>query len=243
MERLEISKLFSSYEELGGKEITVCGWIKTLRDSKAIGFMEINDGSCFKSLQVVFESAKVENYKDIVKLNVGAAVRVTGTFILTPQANQPFELNASSVEVEGQSTPDYPLQKKRHTLEYMRTIAHLRPRANIYSAAFRVRSTAAYAIHKFFNERGFIYAHTPLISCSDCEGAGEMFKVTTLDIANPPKNEDGTSRISSRSPLILPSPVSSRARRWLSLSAKYILSVLLSEPRSPILNATLRSSG
>ena len=182
MERLEISKLFSSYEELGGKEITVCGWIKTLRDSKAIGFMEINDGSCFKSLQVVFESAKVENYKDIVKLNVGAAVRVTGTFILTPQANQPFELNASSVEVEGQSTPDYPLQKKRHTLEYMRTIAHLRPRANIYSAAFRVRSTAAYAIHKFFNERGFIYAHTPLISCSDCEGAGEMFKVTTLDI-------------------------------------------------------------
>ena len=154
--------------------------------------MEINDGSCFKSLQVVFESAKVENYKDIVKLNVGAAVRVTGTFILTPQANQPFELNASSVEVEGQSTPDYPLQKKRHTLEYMRTIAHLRPRANIYSAAFRVRSTAAYAIHKFFNERGFIYAHTPLISCSDCEGAGEMFKVTTLDIANPPKNEDGT---------------------------------------------------
>ena len=192
MDRLEISKLFSSYEELGGKEITVCGWIKTLRDSKAIGFMEINDGSCFKSLQVVFESAKVENYKDIVKLNVGAAVRVTGTFILTPQANQPFELNASSVEVEGQSTPDYPLQKKRHTLEYMRTIAHLRPRANIYSAAFRVRSTAAYAIHKFFNERGFIYAHTPLISCSDCEGAGEMFKVTTLDIANPPKNEDGT---------------------------------------------------
>lgn len=192
MERLEISKLFSSYEELGGKEITVCGWIKTLRDSKAIGFMEINDGSCFKSLQVVFESAKVENYKDIIKLNVGAAVRVTGTFILTPQANQPFELNASSVEVEGQSTPDYPLQKKRHTLEYMRTIAHLRPRANIYSAAFRVRSTAAYAIHKFFNERGFIYAHTPLISCSDCEGAGEMFKVTTLDIANPPKNEDGT---------------------------------------------------
>ena len=192
MERLEISKLFSSYEELGGKEITVCGWIKTLRGSKAIGFMEINDGSCFKSLQVVFESAKVENYKDIVKLNVGAAVRVTGTFILTPQANQPFELNASSVEVEGQSTPDYPLQKKRHTLEYMRTIAHLRPRANIYSAAFRVRSTAAYAIHKFFNERGFVYTHTPIITCSDCEGAGEMFRVTTLDPADIPHTEDGS---------------------------------------------------
>ena len=208
--------------------------------------MEINDGSSFKSLQVVFESAKVENYKDIVKLNVGAAVRVTGTFILTPQANQPFELNASSVEVEGQSTPDYPLQKKRHTLEYMRTIAHLRPRANIYSAAFRVRSTAAYAIHKFFNELGFIYAHTPLISCSDCEGAGEMFKVTTLDIANSPKNEDGpsiSSRISSRSPLILPSPVSLRARLWLLLSARYIPSAPPSEPRSPILSATLRSSG
>ena len=192
MERLEISKLFSSYEELGGKEITVCGWIKTLRDSKAIGFMEINDGSSFKSLQVVFESAKVENYKDIVKLNVGAAVRVTGTFILTPQANQPFELNASSVEVEGQSTPDYPLQKKKHSFEYLRTISHLRPRTNTFEAVFRVRSLIAYAIHKFFQERDFVYVHTPLITGSDCEGAGEMFQVTTLDMNNLPKNPDGT---------------------------------------------------
>ncbi len=192
MERLEIAKLYASKEEFGTKEITVCGWVKTIRDSKAIGFMEINDGSYFKGLQVVFESEKLDNYKDIAKLNVGAAVKVTGEFILTPQANQPFEINAKVIEVEGQSTPEYPLQKKRHTLEYLRTIAHLRPRANIYSAAFRVRSVAAYAIHKFFNERGFVYAHTPLISCSDCEGAGEMFKVTTLDIADAPKNEDGT---------------------------------------------------
>ncbi len=191
MDRLEISKLFSSYEELGGREITVCGWIKTLRDSKAIGFMEINDGSCFKSLQVVFESAKVENYKDIVKLNVGAAVRVTGTFVLTPQANQPFELNASSVEVEGQSTPDYPLQKKRHSDEFLRTIAHLRPRTNKYEAVFRVRSVAAYAIHKFFQERNFVYVHTPIITGSDCEGAGEMFRVTTLDPDSLPRNPDG----------------------------------------------------
>ncbi|MBQ2775215.1 MAG: asparagine--tRNA ligase, partial [Clostridia bacterium] len=173
MERLEIAKLYASKEEFGSKEITVCGWVKTIRDSKAIGFMEINDGSYFKGLQVVFESEKLDNYKDIAKLNVGAAVKVTGEFILTPQANQPFEINATVIEVEGQSTPEYPLQKKRHTLEYLRTIAHLRPRANIYSAAFRVRSVAAFAIHKFFNERGFVYAHTPLISCSDCEGAGE----------------------------------------------------------------------
>ena len=191
MERLEISKLYASMEEFGSQKITVCGWVKTIRDSKAIGFMEINDGTSFKGLQVVFESAKIDNYKDIAKLNVGAAVKVTGEFILTPTANQPFELNADLIEVEGPSTPDYPLQKKRHTLEYLRTISHLRPRANIYSAAFRVRSVAAYAIHKFFNERGFIYAHTPLISCSDCEGAGEMFKVTTLDLDNVPKTEDG----------------------------------------------------
>lgn len=191
MERLEISKLYASMEELGSQKITVCGWVKTIRDSKAIGFMEINDGTSFKGLQVVFESAKIDNYKDIAKLNVGAAVKVTGEFILTPTANQPFELNADLIEVEGTSTPDYPLQKKRHTLEYLRTISHLRPRANIYSAGFRVRSVAAYAIHKFFNDRGFIYAHTPLISCSDCEGAGEMFKVTTLDLDNVPKTEDG----------------------------------------------------
>ena len=191
MNRLEIKSLFESAENYGDKNVTVCGWIKTLRDSKAIGFIEINDGSCFKGVQVVFESAKLENYKEITKLNVGAAIKVKGTLILTPQANQPFEINADEISVEALSTPDYPLQKKRHSLEYLRTIAHLRPRTNTFNAVFRIRSVAAYAIHRFFNEQGFVYAHTPLISCSDCEGAGEMFKVSTLDFDNVPKTESG----------------------------------------------------
>lgn len=192
MERLEIKKLFESSETYADKSITVCGWVRTLRDSKAIGFIEINDGSCFKGVQIVFEAAKLENYKDIAKLNVGSAIKVTGKLLLTPNANQPFEINADEITVEGFSTPDYPLQKKRHSLEYLRTIAHLRPRTNTFNAVFRVRSEAAYAIHKFFIDRGFVYAHTPLISCSDCEGAGEMFKVTTLDLNNVPKKEDGS---------------------------------------------------
>ncbi len=191
MERLEIKKLYESSECYADKSITVCGWIKTLRDSKAIGFIEINDGSCFKGVQIVFEAAKLNNYKEIAKLNVGSAVKVTGKLLLTPQANQPFEINADEISVEALSTPDYPLQKKRHSLEFLRTIAHLRPRTNTFNAVFRVRSVAAYAIHKFFIDRGFVYAHTPLISCSDCEGAGEMFKVTTLDLENVPKTEDG----------------------------------------------------
>ena len=143
-------------------------------------------------MQIVFEAAKLANYKDIAKLNVGSAIKVTGKLILTPNANQPFEINADEISVEGFSTPDYPLQKKRHSLEYLRTIAHLRPRTNTFNAVFRIRSEAAYAIHKFFIDRGFVYAHTPLISCSACEGAGEMFKVTTFDLANVPKNEDGS---------------------------------------------------
>ncbi len=191
MERLEIKKLYEASEKYADKSITVCGWIKTLRDSKAIGFIELNDGSCFKGIQVVFEAEKLENYKDIAKLNVGSAVKVTGKLLLTPQANQPFEINADEISVEATSTPDYPLQKKRHSVEFLRTIAHLRPRTNLFNAAFRIRSVAAYAIHKFFTEQGFVYAHTPLISCSDCEGAGEMFKVTTLDMENPPKTENG----------------------------------------------------
>ena len=154
--------------------------------------MEINDGSCFKGVQIIYEAEKLEDFSAAAKLNVGTAVIVTGDVILTPEAKQPFEINASKIEVEGASTPDFPLQKKRHSREYLRTIAHLRPRTNLYSAAFRIRSCAAYAIHTFFNERGFIYAHTPLISCSDCEGAGEMFRVTTLDMDNPPRNEDGS---------------------------------------------------
>ncbi len=191
MERLEIKKLYQSAECYADKSVTVCGWIKTLRDSKAIGFIEINDGSCFKGVQIVFESEKLENYKDIAKLNVGSAIKVTGRLLLTPQANQPFEINADEISVEALSTPDYPLQKKRHSLEFLRTIAHLRPRTNTFNAVFRVRSVAAYAIHKFFNDRGFVYAHTPLISCSDCEGAGEMFKVTTLDMNDVPRTERG----------------------------------------------------
>lgn len=192
MQRVEISKLWQDAEKYTDGVITVCGWVRTNRDSKALGFMEINDGSCFKGLQVVYEDGKVDDFAATAKLNVGTAVIVEGNLILTPEAKQPFEINATKVTVEGESTPDFPLQKKRHSLEYLRTIAHLRPRTNIYSAAFRVRSVAAYAIHSFFQSEGFIYAHTPIISCSDCEGAGEMFQVTTLDMNNPPKNEDGS---------------------------------------------------
>ena len=192
MERIEIKKLFDGADAYADQSVTVCGWVRTLRDSKAIGFIEINDGSCFKGVQIVFEAAKLANYKDIAKLNVGSAIKVTGKLILTPNASQPFEINADEISVEGFSTPDYPLQKKRHSLEYLRTIAHLRPRTNTFNAVFRIRSEAAYAIHKFFIDRGFVYAHTPLISCSDCEGAGEMFKVPTFDLANVPKNEDGS---------------------------------------------------
>ena len=192
MQRVEISKLWQDAEKYSDGVITVCGWVRTNRDSKALGFMEINDGSCFKGLQVVYEDGKVADFAATAKLNVGTAVIVEGNLILTPEAKQPFEINATKVTVEGESTPDFPLQKKRHSLEYLRTIAHLRPRTNIYSAAFRVRSVAAYAIHSFFQGEGFIYAHTPIISCSDCEGAGEMFQVTTLDMSNPPRTEDGS---------------------------------------------------
>lgn len=192
MERTEISKLYENSNDFGGKQVTVCGWVRTIRDSKALGFIELNDGSCFKGLQIVFEADELENYKDIAKQNVGAALTVAGELLLTPEAKQPFEIHAANITVEGTSTPEYPLQKKRHSLEYLRTIAHLRPRTNTFSAAYRVRSAAAYAIHKFFQERGFIYAHTPLITGSDCEGAGEMFHVTTLDLEHPPLNEDGS---------------------------------------------------
>ncbi|WP_195983491.1 asparagine--tRNA ligase [Clostridium sp. D33t1_170424_F3] len=191
MKRTEITELYEKAQELGGKSVLVCGWVRTIRDSKALGFIDLNDGSCFKGVQVVFEADKLSNYKDIAKLNVGSAIVVTGELLLTPEAKQPFEIHATEITVEGTSTPDYPLQKKRHTMEYLRTIAHLRPRTNMFSAAFRVRSAAAYAIHKFFHENGFVYAHTPLITGSDCEGAGEMFTVTTLDAENPPRTESG----------------------------------------------------
>ncbi len=191
MKRTEIAELYSKTAELGGKTVMVCGWVRTIRDSKALGFIELNDGSCFKGVQIVFESDKISNFTEIAKLNVGSALTVSGELLITPEAKQPFEIHAAQVEVDGQSTPDYPLQKKRHSLEYLRTIAHLRPRTNTFSAAFRIRSAAAFAIHKFFNENDFVYVHTPLITGSDCEGAGEMFTVTTLDADNPPRTESG----------------------------------------------------
>ena len=192
MELTKIAKIFADAEELGGRTVTVGGWARTIRDMKNFGFVELNDGSCFKNLQVVMERERLENYADIAGQNVGAALIVTGTVELTPEAKQPLELKAARIEVEGASTPDYPLQKKRHSVEYLRTIQHLRPRTNLFSAVFRVRSVAAHAIHTFFQDRGFVYIHTPIITGSDCEGAGEMFEVTTLDMSNPPRLPDGS---------------------------------------------------
>ena len=191
MQRVTLRELSAASEKYADSIITVAGWVRTLRTSKHLGFIELNDGTAFKNLQVVFEDNKVENFNEIGKLNVGASVIVKGKLLMTPEAKQPYEIHAEEIAIEGLSTPDYPLQKKKHSVEFLRTIAHLRPRTNTFNAAFRVRSTAAYAIHKFFNERGFVYAHTPLITGSDCEGAGEMFRVTTLDPQNPPLTEDG----------------------------------------------------
>ena len=190
MKRTEIKQLFANMPA-DGTVVTVEGWAKTVRDSKNIGFIELNDGSCFKGVQIVFEQAKIENYTEIAKSGVGTAFAVTGKVVLTPEAKQPLEINADAIEVIGTCPSDYPLQKKRHTVEYLRTMPHLRPRTNLFSAAFRVRSAAAFAIHKFFNENGFVYMNTPLITGSDCEGAGEMFQVTTFDLNNIPKTEDG----------------------------------------------------
>lgn len=192
MQRVELRTLSASAKEYADQTITVAGWVRTIRTSKHLGFIELNDGTAFQNLQVVFEDNKVENFNEVGKLNVGASVIVKGTLLLTPQAKQPYEIHAEEIMIEGLSTPDYPLQKKRHSVEFLRTIAHLRPRTNTFSAVFRVRSVAAFAIHKFFNERGFVYIHTPLITGSDCEGAGEMFRVTTLDDKNPPLTEDGS---------------------------------------------------
>ena len=190
MNLIKIRELYKNQEAYLDKEITVGGWVRSIRDSKAFGFIVINDGTFFTPLQVVYHD-DMENFEEISKLNVGAAVVVTGTLVATPQAKQPFEIQAKTVTVEGASAPDYPLQKKRHSFEYLRTIAHLRPRTNTFQAVFRVRSLTAYALHKFFQERGFVYVHTPIITGSDCEGAGEMFRVTTMDMENVPKTEDG----------------------------------------------------
>ena len=192
MERVQIKQIFDNMSAYADKEITVAGWARTIRDSKVFGFIELNDGSCFKCLQVVFEQDKIDNFAEIAKLNVGSAVIVKGKLVLTPENKQPFEIKATGIEVEGKSTPDYPLQKKRHSVEFLRGIAHLRPRTNLFNAVMKVRSVAAYAIHKFFQDRNFVYVHTPIITASDCEGAGEMFKVTTLDLDKVAKKEDGS---------------------------------------------------
>ena len=190
MKRCEIASLFRQ-TPAQDSVVTVAGWAKTVRDSKNIGFIALSDGSCFKTLQVVFEAAKLENFKEIAKCGVGTALVVTGRIVLTPDAKQPFELNADTITIEGVCPPEYPLQKKRHTVEFLRTMPHLRARTNTFSAAFRVRGEAAFALHDFFHKNGFVYVHTPLITGSDCEGAGEMFRVTTIDPDNPPRTEEG----------------------------------------------------
>ncbi|MEX1377058.1 MAG: asparagine--tRNA ligase [Eubacteriales bacterium] len=186
---IKMSKLFKNSNDYAGKKITVAGWIKTLRESKNFSFMVIADGSTFDGIQIVLEPSFVDNYDAVVKLGLGSAVIVEGEVVMTPDAKQPFEIKASKVDIEGESDAAYPLQKKRHTFEYLRTISHLRPRTNTFNSVFRIRSLAAFAIHQFFQQKGFVYVHTPIITGSDCEGAGEMFKVTTLDMDNVPKAE------------------------------------------------------
>lgn len=190
MDLVNIRDLYRHKEEYLDKKITVGGWVRSIRDSKAFGFIVVNDGTFFEPLQIVYHN-DMDNFEEISRLNVGAAIIVTGTLVATPQAKQPFEIQAEKVEVEGASAPDYPLQKKRHSFEYLRTISHLRPRTNTFQAVFRVRSLTAYALHKFFQERGFVYVHTPIITGSDCEGAGEMFRVTTMDMENIPRTGEG----------------------------------------------------
>ena len=191
MKRVLIKQLYDDHKALENKTITICGWAKTIRDSKVFGFIELNDGSYFKSVQVVFEQGQLKNFEEISKLNVGSALIVSGTLVLTPESKQPFEIKAKEIIIEGTSTPDYPLQKKRHSVEFLREIAHLRPRTNLINAVMKIRSVAAFALHKFFNENSFVYVHTPIITTSDCEGAGEMFQVTTLDLNKIPKDKQG----------------------------------------------------
>lgn len=191
MDLVLIKDLFADTEQYVNQSVQIGGWIRSVRTSKTFGFLVVSDGTCFQTLQIVFGDGLV-NFSEVCKLNVGAAVIVKGTLVATPQAKQPFEVQAEEVVIEGTSAPDYPLQKKRHSFEYLRTISHLRARTNTFQAVFRVRSLIAYAIHSFFQERGFVYVHTPLITGSDCEGAGEMFQVTTMDLNNIPRNEDGS---------------------------------------------------
>ena len=190
MELISVRDLFKNTDAYAGKTVTIGGWVRNRRPSKQFGFIVLNDGTYFTPVQVVYNDT-ISNFQEISKINIGAALIVTGELVLTPGSKQPFEIQAATIEVEGPSTGDFPLQPKRHTMEFLRTIPHLRPRTNTFQAVFRVRSLAAYAIHKFFQERDFVYVHTPLITGSDCEGAGEMFQVTTMDLKNVPLTEDG----------------------------------------------------
>lgn len=192
MKDVQLKTLFRDTERYAGQEIVVHGWVRTNRGSNKFGFIELNDGTFFKSVQVVYEAEFLENFEEIAKVQVAAALKVRGDFVLTPDSKQPFEIKAKEVVIEADSASDYPLQKKRHSMEFLREIAHLRPRSNTFSAVFRVRSLVAYAIHQFFQENDFVYVHTPIVTGSDCEGAGEMFRITTLDMDNPPRNEDGS---------------------------------------------------
>ena len=195
MEFVNIRDIYRQTDQYLDQSITIAGWVRSIRSSKNFGFIVVNDGTFFETLQIVYHDT-MDNFTAVEKLNVGAAIIVTGRLVATPDAKQPFEIQAQEVSIEGESAPDYPLQKKRHTFEYLRTISHLRPRTNTFEAVFRVRSLAAYAIHKFFQERDFVYVHTPIITGSDCEGAGEMFRVTTLDLKDLPRTEDGGVDIS-----------------------------------------------
>ncbi len=190
MEITLVKKLYRESENFVGKDVKISGWVRTVRDSKSFGFVEINDGTFFKNVQIVFDES-LDNFKEITKIAISSSLSVEGTVVATPDSKQPFEIKAKKIIIEGKSSSDYPLQKKRHSLEYLRSIAHLRPRSNTFSAVFRVRSVAAYAVHNFFQERGFVYANTPIITGSDCEGAGEMFRLTTLDLNNVAKDEQG----------------------------------------------------
>lgn len=191
MKEILLRELFRNTDQYQDKEVTVRGWIRNNRSSNKFGFIELNDGSFFKSVQVVYEEEFIDNFEEISKAYVASALNVRGVVTLTPGAKQPFEIKAKEITVEATSTPDYPLQPKRHTMEFLREIAHLRPRSNTFAAVFRIRSLVSYAIHKFFQEQNFVYVHTPIITGSDAEGAGEMFRVTTLDMNQPPKTEDG----------------------------------------------------
>ena len=197
MEKLTIKDLYKDYKSFENKQVSLEGWVRTVRDSKTFGFIELNDGSYFKNIQIVI-SDKLNNFKDLVKLTISSSIKVIGTLVITENSKQPFEIQATNIEIFNLSDSDYPLQKKRHTFEYLRTVAHLRPRTNTFNAIFRIRSVAAFAIHEYFQNNGYVYVHTPIITCADCEGSAEMFKLTTMDLEKPlPKNEDGTTDFSN----------------------------------------------